>query len=724
MAPEQEHRPRRPGGVRSAVVAAALAGVLVVGTTGPLRARQAGAAPAPARGGGLVLVRQSPWVGPRAPQQSLVMDLRITGRAPRASLRLSVAVYHHLSTRSQFTETLTGRDLGAVLTHSPALSVSALSTNAQGVTRLTIPVVGDTMPGTGGDWTADLGCTPGSCADVYPVKVSLSSTAGAAVAQLVTYLVYDDPSSTSQPLRFAFVVPLGLAPATAGANGRVAPAAPAAVSRLEDLMGEIQAAGAVPLTLIPDPATATRLQGAGDTRAAATLAALSGTAARQTLAQSYVPVNAAALVDAGLAGELAAQLRRGSDVLAQPGAGFHAAKGMWVATAGLDQATLDQLAPSYGHVVVPAGAVSGPSSRLTVTQPFVLSSGKGASPTAMVSDAGLESHLASARTRDPALAAVDLMADLSLIYYEAPNLEGAGNGPAPRGVVAVAPPAWSPAPTFVSAVLGALQGNPVVTPVTLDELFQQVPVGADGQATTRHPVPTTAGALPAAALREARARQAAFAGAVGGGAAGAAAIDRLGDLLLGAESAVLSPQAQRAAVGGYQAALGHELAGLSVRSDTVRLTAGAANVPLTVVRNTAYPVTVIVRLTSDKLVFPPAGSQGPGALCRAPTVQSSAGRSSFSALCVLDHSTNAVYVNMRARASGDFRIDVSLLSPNGALVLANGHLTVRSMSTSAVAIGLSAGAVVVLLAWWGRTVWRGRWGRRGAHAKGPRAPAS
>ena len=57
------------------------------------------------------------------------------------------------------------------------------------------------------------------------------------------------------------------------------------------------------------------------------------------------------------------------------------------------------------------------------------------------------------------------------------------------------------------------------------------------------------------------------------------------------------------------------------------------------------------------------------------------------------------------------------MSPKGDLVLAAGHLTVRSISTSAVAIGLSAGAVVVLLVWWGRTLWRGKWGRRGAHAE-------
>jgi hypothetical protein len=83
-------------------------------------------------------------------------------------------------------------------------------------------------------------------------------------------------------------------------------------------------------------------------------------------------------------------------------------------------------------------------------------------------------------------------------------------------------------------------------------------------------------------------------------------------------------------------------------------------------------------------------------------------------VCTLDHDTNAVYVNMQSRASGDFQIDVTLTAPRGNLVMASGTLTVRSLSTSAVAIALSVGAALVLLAWWGRTLWRGK-GRRGAH---------
>ena len=101
-------------------------------------------------------------------------------------------------------------------------------------------------------------------------------------------------------------------------------------------------------------------------------------------------MDASALVGAGLPGELTEQVRRGAQVLASPAVDVHATNGTWVAQGPLDGATLGQLAPAYGHVVVPASAVSGPGSEFTVTQPFTLSSGHGSGPTAAVTDQGLD----------------------------------------------------------------------------------------------------------------------------------------------------------------------------------------------------------------------------------------------------------------------------------------------------------------------------------------------
>jgi hypothetical protein len=186
--------------------------------------------------------------------------------------------------------------------------------------------------------------------------------------------------------------------------------------------------------------------------------------------------------------------------------------------------------------------------------------------------------------------------------------------------------------------------------------------------------------------------------------------------LLGAEDTGLRSSQAQEAVTGAAAALDRQLGQLSIRTDTIRLTSTAAKIPVTLVKQAGYTVSGTLEIVGDKVVFPPAAQQDPGSVCRNPAVQVSAGRSRFRCAATLGLSTNAVYVAMRARATGDFRLTVTLRSPGGGLVLATSHVTVRSMSTSLVAIGLSLAAVAVLLAWWGRTLWRGR--RRGAHARG------
>ncbi|MHB8595047.1 MAG: hypothetical protein ACYDB3_12095, partial [Acidimicrobiales bacterium] len=131
-----------------------------------------------------------------------------------------------------------------------------------------------------------------------------------------------------------------------------------------------------------------------------------------------------------------------------------------------------------------------------------------------------------------------------------------------------------------------------------------------------------------------------------------------------------------------------------------------------------FALSGVLSVTSDKVVFPSGPSQDPGSVCRAPVVQSSAGKSKFSCTATISHSTNAVYVDMRARATGDFRVSVTLTSPSGHLVLASSQFTVQSTSASAVAIALSVAALSVLLGWWARTLWRGsRRTRRGAHVR-------
>jgi hypothetical protein len=104
-------------------------------------------------------------------------------------------------------------------------------------------------------------------------------------------------------------------------------------------------------------------------------------------------------------------------------------------------------------------------------------------------------------------------------------------------------------------------------------------------------------------------------------------------------------------------------------------------------------MTATLVLSSDKLLFPN-------------------GETVWSAPWTLHPHSNVYYVNVKSRASGLFRLDVTLHAPGGSLRLATGELSVRSTSSSVVGVVLTAGAVAVLVVWWVRTSLRRRAARR------------
>ncbi len=674
----------------------------------------------------LTLLAPPSIAGPSSP---FALRLGVSGAVARTDLTLGVSVYRCMADPSEFDETLGGSPVGAVVARSGAIALSSLTADpedTQGGVDLTVPVTTGGTPGAGtGPFTADLTggtCQPGTYGGVYPVQLELTDTVSRTVtSRLLTYLVYTDPSADIEPLRFALVVPLALARSTgpAGVPSLTSPS----LTSLVDAMGAVSGAVAsVPVTLAPIPATVAALAGDQRARAKAALAtmiSLTAAADRQTLCGPFVPVDVSALVSATLGGatELDDQVRRGAEALAV--LGLHGADcsddEVWVADTTLDAASLaalDRL--GYSDVVVPPDAVTGPPLSTTPTRLFTLE-GSPHPGNAVLSDPVLSARLQPGAHGDPALAADQILAGLELDYYEAPNTAKA------RGVVAV-PPASEPAdPAVVADVLAGLAKNPMVDAVTLGTLFSEVPVGGTTggfpQPSNRRPAAVGASGLPESAIAAARAQLTGFSAAVAGSATGTAVADALDDELLQAESQDLSSAQQRAGVAHFEDALRGQLALLSITSRDVRLTARTGSVPITVVKNAPYPVQAVLTVTSDKIAFSGGGAQVPNTECRSPVVTNAGGRSSVSTLCTFMHGTNAVYIEMRSRVSGDFRMSVTLDSPQTGLELASGQLTVRSMSTSAVAIALSVAAVAVLLTWWGRTMWRNRRTRRGAHSR-------
>ncbi len=442
--------------------------------------------------------------GIAGPGTPFSVRLGLSGDVPRSDLSLSVTVYRHVVDPTQFDETLGGSPVGSVVASSGAIPVSSLpadSGGGAGGVDLSVPVTAGGRAGTGtGPFTADLNCAVGSCGGVYPLRLELTDTASGAQTRLMTYLVYTDATADVEPLRLALVVPL-LLRSSVSAGGEPAVTAPA----LGSLNGTLDALSGpdagVPLTIAPGPATVAALEadrGARAREALGSLVALTAQADRQTLCGPFVPVDASALVtpsSAG-AGELAQQIHRGVEVLESvPGlhTGGCAAGDAWVADGTLDTSALDALDTlGYHDVVVPPDAVSGPNPSTTPTRVFTWDGGPAAGR-AILSDPDLSSRLQSA-SPDPALAADQILAELELDYYEAPNTTEA------RGVVVPASASQGIDPAVLADVLDGLAGNPMVQAVTLSELFSQVPVGGtvlgQAQPSPRRPAPAPSSGLP------------------------------------------------------------------------------------------------------------------------------------------------------------------------------------------------------------------------------------
>jgi hypothetical protein len=350
-----------------------------------------------------------------------------------------------------------------------------------------------------------------------------------------------------------------------------------------------------------------------------------------------------------------------------------------------------QLAP-------PSAAVSALAGYHTWTYPFTLGLGHGRQVRAAAADGHIASEF-SDDPADPALEAAQVLADLAVVHFEAPNLTDSQGQPAARGVVAVPPAGWTPSTAFDNQLLAGLQNNPLIAPVTLDGFFSQVPLGGPHGVTDRRLASGSGTALPpslAQKLTTARLRLTSFVSAVR--PRSEKVLSQLDDLLLAAEADTLRRQEQYAGVLAFERALSGQLSLIRVATErTITLTARTAAIPITILSSARYTVVARLSVSSDRFLFPGHGGAG------VPDV-------------VIDHPTTPERVVAEARTSGDLPLSVTLVAPQGdpPLVIAHGELTVRSTATSIVGIVLSVAAAAVLLTWWGRT-WRA--GRRARRAR-------
>ena len=672
----------------------------------------------------LTLVSQTNWVTTAHPTFDLVLAAG-TGTPSVGQLGITIALYPCLGTPSGFDQTVTsksGPSEKPLTTTTNPIPWTSLTPAPGGGVDVPIPVVtdGSTSSASGaplGGFAARLSDCDVANGGVYPVRVQLVDTRSnpvAFVGALTTHLVYSTAPASTQKLRFAWELPIQTpipaaaaapSPSTLAANPLSALSKPSAATldRLAQVADAVTAAPFVPVTMAVATQTLHALDVDGH---ASTVGALrpANPAYRQYLWTPYVPVDAGALVDSGLTGELTLQLGTGwvgvAAVSKAPGPDLVGTAGAWITNDPVDDATLAQLqAHGYNQLVIPASDVTStptPSAGGSTAAPFTIASAHGASFTALTADADVSSRFA-ANPGDPVLAAHQLLADLAQIYFEG------GNTQSVRGVVAVPPTNWSANPIFVKTLLAGLTAqNPVVQAVTVSELFQALgsPVACRTQGCKLAAAPR-AGGLPVTAISSQRSRLDSFTAAV---PPGQVAISQISNLLLSAQSETLGSPQQARIVSRTGSALNAQLGQLSVTGDkSFTLTARNGSIPVTIGSNAGYPVKGVLTLTSDKLTFP-------------------GGSTHYSESVLLNKSTNNRYVPVQARASGEFKVTVTLTSPTGGLILTRGTVTVRSTATSVVGIILSLGAVAVLLAWWLRTTVRRRGQRRAEQARGTAAP--
>jgi hypothetical protein len=660
----------------------------------------AAAAPARAPAGGppLVLASQTPWVTPTAPWFTLALVVR-DAAVPAADLHVSVTIYNRIDDFPQFQQAAGATPDKSVLLRVPDLPVSVTPAGDAASTCVTVlpdssvtaptPAAGSTGACPASGPTVLLGCEPDTavCGDVYPVSVALlRKGSGTPVQRFTTFLTYQEPNG----------------PAGTGGQLRVAVIAPVRGPQAAAVIGTLADHHDVPVTLDVSPGSLAALEGSGsrdDQHALVQLAALTtapGGAAGvdQLLAEPYVPIDLAALSAAGLDGEIAAQLARGTQLLRA--GGLHPASGPWVDTAsalttgnagqlsnGLQQAGAHQL------VLSDTDLATGGLGDITFAQPFTLALGRSHLMAAAASSA-LGARFGD-DPGDPVLAAEQLLGGLSFVHFENTFKPDA------RGVVVAPSPSWQPQRAFMATLLDGLAGDPALSPVTLDQFFAQVPAGGNGEPSSRQLQSGAAGnggfsAAVAQRILQSRQHLASFTGAVAGHPP---LLASLSDSLLAAESQGLAPVVRQLALASFTRVFDRAVGSISLAAErTVTFTSRKAPIPITVLSSAPYPVTVVVSLDSDKFTFPDGSTRN----------------------LVLNRPTTPVRVQARARTSGDrLPVEVTLRTPNGVLTIARAQLTVHSTAISLVGIALTVLAGLTLLIWWARTWHRGRRRRPRAH---------
>ena len=652
-------------------IGAVAATALLVASLGALGPSTPAAGQAPARPR-LSLAAQTAVVGPGG---TFTLKLRVDRNAVPSSAELAVTIYRAVQTRSEFEQTVRNEITRTPLVLPIVHALNSLPVEGGGDITINLPVLGpEADPSQPASGRLDLGTDN----NVFPVRVELRERNGASLDRFTTHLVHLPGTSASPKLGVALVLPFSAEIGLPADGARDLPA-------VDDLAAAAQAldsARALPFVLAPSPETLATLAAVDEDQETRTIDTLRRVAAEHpVLALPYVPVSVPALVSAALGDELALQLRHGAEVV-NGVLRTQADGGTWLASEPLDLDSVDELIARGVRRIVVLDALLEPipEQSVTLTRPFLLGGSHHEAPGA-AADSGLGSYFNNSQNQ--ALQAYHLLADLAVLWLDAP-------GDDRRAVVAMPPRDWKANRAFLDALIGGLAQNPLAEAIAMDTLFSGVepaltPRGSPLVRKPLDPPPSPGLTEVVGAVRQSR-RQLTSLGTVTGEPTAALVV--LEQRLLIAQSSELrSPRERRAYLDAVETGIADQLDTIQMpEGRSITLTARRGLIPVTFQNRMGSPVKVVVNVQSDKLEFPDGDSR-PIELTRRNTTER------FSVV---------------ARTSGAFPLRITLVSPDGNLVVGRARLTVRSTAASRVGLFVSIGALLFLAVWWARHVVRGR----------------
>jgi hypothetical protein len=629
----------------------------------------------------LQLLSQSNWNGPGRP---LALAIRATNTSDQVMEGLSVVLSIHSPARSRSVYELALREDATSL-----LSASLF------------PQRGELNPGQ--TRTFRLRQALGDLASrqedaVYPLKVQLLS-GDTPVSELRTPMIFL-AERPRVPLRLAWTwvlsAPLQYRPdgtfVSTELEQELAPG-----GRLSTLAGALRALRRTSVDVAVSPVLADQLakmrsgyrvlepgggrlvpEGSGGAAVAAgVLRTLSRVARRRTtelIALPYGDAVVPAMLQAGLETEVQATVTRGRSIV-ESVLGAPPRKSVFRPPLSLiDEAAVGRLSTlGVKTVVLDANAVPPPSDTKFTPPGLTTLSASTGEVRAIVPDPHVMS-LAQQYATDPTLAAHAALGDLAATWLEFPGRPG-------RGAGVLFPERTTLDPRFLRVFAGLVASSPWLQPTRASRFASVV----DGGETTPIPPPrlTTPDPGYLARLFDVRRSLDQF-----GTAAGDARtlIDQLDDrLLLGAATASGgSTGLGLQFVDSVQATIRRTYDGVEVSEGVVTLTSRQGFIPVTLRNNSGVPLRVRVKLIADLSVAFVSGN---------------------SRQILLPPAERTLTFAVRAKTTGRFpvRVQVRTPGPDGtAETITQSEVVVRSTVYNRLALFLTIGAGLFLLAWWGR----------------------